>query len=81
MNGNFYVFSFDGGLPTMSITKNGVVFSKGVVCRLNSPRYCVFLIDEEGKRIALKPCEKEEKNSHIFYNPKKNAIWSMKYTK
>ena len=37
----------------VSITDNGIAFSKAAIVRIGKPEYVIFMIDEEGKRIAI----------------------------
>lgn len=52
----------------MSVTNNGVIFSKGVVSKLNKPEFITLMIDYDGKRIAIKSCNERIKTSVPFYN-------------
>ena len=41
------------GSSSVSITDNGIAFSKAAIVRIGKPEYVIFMIDEEGKRIAI----------------------------
>lgn len=64
---SFKVFDFSEGLPNMSVTNNGVIFSKGVVSKLNKPEFITLMIDYNEKRIAIKACNEHIKTSVPFY--------------
>lgn len=64
---NFKVFDFSEGQPHMTVTNNGVIFSKGVVAKLNKPQFIALMIDYDGKRIAIKSCNEHIKTSVPFY--------------
>lgn len=75
----FKKFNFNEGVPYVSVTSNGVTFSKSVVMKLNYPKYVVFLIDESSKRIALQVCEETEANAVAFYKQKKSNVISVRW--
>lgn len=55
------------GVPSVSITKNGISFNKTTLEKLNCPEYAKALIDKQGKRIAIVPCGEAEKGARIFF--------------
>lgn len=68
-----------GGLPSVTISHNGVAFSSSAVDRLNKAAYVEFLIDEGNCQIAIKPCEKDNENAMDFYKEKKTGVrWGNK---
>ena len=67
----FKTFNFNEGIPYISITKNGIRFSKGVVMKLKYPQYVIFLINENSQQIALQVCDKKTPNATVFYKQKK----------
>ena len=76
---SFRPFNFNEGVPYVSITMNGVTFNKSVVMKLGRPEHVVFLIDEEGKRIAIQACNEATANAVQFYKPKKNDVISVRW--
>lgn len=64
---NFKPFNFEEGVPTVSITKNGVNFNKAVVMKLDYPEYVQLLINDETKQVAVKVCSESSENSVPFY--------------
>ena len=77
---NFKPYSITIGLPNVSITSNGMNFSKTAVAKLGNPKRIVFLLNEVGKQIAIKVCDdtdnysvkfaKNDKLSSIRFNNK-----------
>ena len=55
-----------GGMR-MTVTKNGVSFSKGALEKLHCAQYVIPLIDRAGKRFAIAACKEEAKNAKRFY--------------
>ena len=70
---NFVPFNFSEGTPSISITKNGVTFSKGVVMKMGYPEHVQLLIDKIGQQIAVKSCNEDEENATPFCSAEKKA--------
>jgi len=49
----FKTFNFNEGVPYISVTKHGITFSKGVVMKLNYPKYVVLLINKNSKQVLV----------------------------
>ncbi len=75
----FKTFNFNEGIPYISITKNGIRFSKGVVMKLKYPQYVIFLINENSQQIALQVCDKKTPNATVFYKQKKTNTISIRW--
>ncbi len=69
---NFKKINLTTGLPYISITNNGITFSKSSVIKMGKPSYVVFLISEEEKKIAVQICDKEEESAVQFFRNTKN---------
>ena len=71
----FTPFNFNEGVPYVSITKHGVTFNKGVVMKLNCPKYVLLLVNPNAKQIAIQVCSENAPRAAIFFNDekKKNA--------
>lgn len=63
----FKAFNFSEGVPKISVTTNGVTFSRGVANKLGKPEYVVLMINDEKHQIVIKRAIKEEKFSYRFY--------------
>lgn len=68
------------GLPYMSITDNGITFSKNAVVKMGRPNYVVLLMNDDDKQIAIKVCDKEEESAIQFAKSVKviNVRWNNK---
>lgn len=55
------------GLPSMSVTKNGVSFNQAAVLRMGKPHFVRLYIDAEGMRFAIEACEQPEDGTLPFY--------------
>ena len=78
---NFKTLNLAPGFPSISITRNGVTFSKNAIIKLEQTEYVNLLVDEEEKVIAVKPCEKgDDKAIAFFRSGKKNfsVRWNFK---
>ena len=58
----FKQYNMAVGTSSVSITDNGIAFSKAAIVRIGKPEYVIFMIDEEGKRIAIQKKKLELKN-------------------
>ena len=76
----FKQFNMSVGKASVSITENGVSFSKTCVLKMEKCRYVKFFIDEENKRIAIQKALKNDDGSIPFYNEQKiiSVRWNNK---
>ncbi len=70
---NFKKVSLTTGLPYMSITDNGVTFSKSVVIKMGKPQFVILLINEEDNQIAIMTSHKDEEDAIAFTKNSKVA--------
>ncbi|MDD3336985.1 MAG: hypothetical protein PHI98_16000 [Eubacteriales bacterium] len=75
----FKSFSFEEGVPYVSITANGVTFNKSVVLKLDYARHVLLLINDEEKQIALQACDEQAKNAAPFFKEKKSGVISVRW--
>ena len=75
----FQIFDFSIGVPSVSITRYGVTFNKSTVLELGSPEYVRLFIKRDAKLIALRKCEKYDKNAIKFCRPKKLGVTSVRW--
>lgn len=66
----FVKFDFSIGVPSASITPNGVTFNRSVVSKMNNPEHVVLLINKETKQIAIQACSQDTPQSIAFYKQK-----------
>lgn len=71
----FTTFNFSEGVPFVSVTKNGVTFNKGVIMKMDCPKYVLLLVNASTKQIAIKACSENTEKATVFFNDekKKNA--------
>lgn len=77
----FEVFNFNVGIPSASITSNGITFNRSVSIKLGFPPYVRLLINRERKQIAIVPCDKSTDQSAAFYreNYEKDPVRSVRW--
>lgn len=77
----FEVFNFNVGIPSASITSNGITFNRSVSIKLEFPPYVRMLINRERKQIAIVPCDKSTDQSVPFYrdNYGKEPVRSVRW--
>jgi len=63
---NFKPYSITIGLPNVSMTNNGINFSKTAVSKLENPKHIMFLLNKEEKQMALKVCEETDTYAVVF---------------
>ena len=56
----FKPISITSGVPTLSITKNGIGFNKAAILKIDAPQYVRVLQNSEKNMIALCPCNKDD---------------------
>lgn len=66
------------GLPYLSITDNGVTFSKSVIVKMGKPSFVELLMNEDDKQIAVRVCNKDEDGAIQFVKNAKtvNVRWN-----
>lgn len=76
----FKKVNLTSGLPYVSITDNGITFSKSAVIKMGKPSYVELLMNEDDKQIAIKVCDKSEEDSIQFLRNAKtvNVRWNNK---
>lgn len=76
----FKQYNMSTGKSSVSITENGVSFSKACVIKMDKCPYVKLFIDETNRRIAIQKAQKEDDGSIAFYNAKKiiSVRWNNK---
>lgn len=59
---NFKPYAIVSGLPTVSITKNGMTFSKTALIKMGKPDYIKLMINEDEKQLAFFAANEDEDN-------------------
>lgn len=75
----FKVIDAVTGVPSVSITKNGIAFNKTVVEKMGCPSYVCAMIDKENKRFAIVPCEKDAKGHRAFYKKGRSTSYGVRW--
>ncbi len=77
----FVAFDFNVGVPSASITPNGVTFNRSVVIKMNYPEHVVLMVNKETKQIAIKACTAETQRAVTFYKQQaeNKAIQSVRW--
>ncbi len=77
----FEVFNFNVGIPSASITSNGITFNRSVSIKLGFPPYVRMLINRERRQIAIVPCDKSTDQSAAFYRDsyEKDPVRSVRW--
>lgn len=71
--GKFKKVNLTTGLPYMSVTDNGMTFSKSAVIKMNKPSYVELLLNEDDKQLAIRACDKSEEGSIAFAKSAKST--------
>lgn len=70
----FKIVNLATGLPTLSITKNGIALNKSAIIKLEYAERIYLMIDESGKRIAIQECTDGGESSIPFYKKQKSMM-------
>lgn len=62
------------GAPLMTVTSNGVTFSKASIERLERPPYVIPLMNKAEKMFAVQVVEESNENATKFFNPQKKIV-------
>ncbi len=62
------------GRAMMTVTKNGVSFSKQAVAKLSYPHYVQMFINKKDKMIGVKACDEKDPNAIKFVNSSKDKV-------
>jgi len=77
----FEVITFGNAGAFVSITRNGITFSKAALEKVNSASHVTLLVNRETKQFAIKPCSPSEANAMPFTAAKPtapNVRWNSK---
>jgi len=67
------------GKPTISVTKNGVGFSKQVLSRLCYSHFVLIYINKVDKQLGIKACDKETPGAMKFIPENKEKVDSLRW--
>lgn len=74
----FSVFDFSVGVPSVSITPNGLTFNRSVAMKMDYPEYVILLINADTKQIAIQACNKDTQKAVAFYRQRKKTVQSVR---
>lgn len=75
----FEIIDTVSGVPSVSITKNGVSFNKSTIEKLHCPEYVVSLLDRTGCRFAIVPCSPNDRGARSFYKKDKELSYGVRW--
>lgn len=78
-NPNFQLMEKVAGKPTISVTKNGVGFSKQVLSRLGYSHFVLIFINKIDKQLGIKACGKETPGAMKFIPESKEKADSLRW--
>jgi hypothetical protein len=79
----YKVYNLSVGLPSMSVTQNGVAFNKTSVLKLEYAKHVLILTNEKEKLVAIQACDASTEGASPFYKGDKTekvitARWNNK---
>lgn len=76
----FKQYNMTIGTASVSITENGIAFSKTTIVKMDKVPYVKLYIDEGNKRIAIQKASKEDEGVINFYSNQKivSVRWNNK---
>ena len=79
-NPNFQPLDRVAGKPAISVTKNGVGFSKQALSRLEYAHYVQMFINKVDKQLGIRKCEKDSPGAMKFIPEKKDKVDSLRWS-
>ena len=79
MKEGYKPFILVNGIPSISVTDNGLTFSKSAVVKLGCPAYVNLYIDAEKKMLAVEPGEEGSPQAIAFYRPNDRNIITVRW--
>ena len=68
------------GIPTVTISKDGVAFTTAVLEKLGKPSYVVPMIDRGGQRFAIVASEHEADDARPFYKEGRKSSYGIRWS-
>ena len=79
MKEGYKPFILVNGIPSISVTDNGLTFSKSAIVKLGCPAYVNLYIDAERKMLAVEPGEEGSPQAIAFYRPNDRNIITVRW--
>lgn len=70
----FKLYDLSIGPISLSVTSNGVAFSKTAVIRMEKCKYVTFYIDEIGQRVAIQRADEKDPGAAKFFDDSKKTV-------
>jgi len=67
------------GLPSLSITKNGITFNKPSIVKLGKPAYVYLLQNEEKRKLAVQVCDEKDSDAVPFLKDTDKSVLSVRW--
>ena len=67
------------GLPSISVTKNGLTFNKPAIVKLGKPTHVNLLQNEEQKKLAIQVCDERDNDAISFLKDAEKSILSVRW--
>ena len=67
------------GKPAITVTKNGVGFSKQALSKLEYTHYVQMFINKNDKQLGIRKCEKDAPGAMKFVPEKKDMVDSLRW--
>ena len=77
----FKKYEMANGTSTISISENGVAFSKACIIRMEKPAFVELMIDYSDKRVAIQSADENTDGTFPFYKQEKKSVsvrWNNK---
>lgn len=68
------------GVPTVTISKDGVAFTTAVLEKLGKPAFVIPMIDRVGKRFAIVSSEIETNDTRQFYKEDRKSSYGIRWS-
>jgi len=67
------------GLPSMSVTKNGLTFNKPAIVKMGKPTHVNLLQNEEEKKLAIQVCDERDDEAVSFLKDAGKSVLSVRW--
>lgn len=68
------------GVPTITVSKDGVAFTTAVLEKLGKPPYVIPMIDRSGRRFAIVASDVETNDSRSFYKVGRKSSYGIRWS-
>jgi hypothetical protein len=67
------------GLPSISITNNGITFNKTAIVKLGEPKFVILMKNDANKMLAVQVCDEDEPDKTIFLSSPDKKFLSVRW--